>query len=104
VDTWALIDQCTAALKRLAPPAELKPLRKAICKKIKRDRAIQLQKTGEAIQEHLDAEDPKKAWRLVKVWYRQQARAPPPTLADLATIEHEYKALYTRQEPPGNPV
>jgi len=103
-DTWALIDQRNAALKQLAPPAELKPLRKAIRKKIRRDRAIRLKETGETIQTHLDADDPKEAWRLVKVWYRQQARAPPPTPADLTAIEREYRTLYTRQEPPGEPL
>ncbi len=103
-DTWALIDQRTAALKRGAPPSELRPLRKEIRKKIRRDRATRLQKTGEEIEAHLDADDPREAWRLVKVWYRQQARAPPPTPADLETIGLEYKALYTRQEPPGEPI
>jgi len=37
LDTWALIDQRNNALRRSAPPAELRPLRKAIRKKIRRD-------------------------------------------------------------------
>ena len=103
-DTWRLIDQRTTALKRLATPAELNPLRKEIRKHIRRDRAARLQQTGEEIEAHLDADDPREAWRLVKVWYRQHARATPPTPADLTAIGREYQALYTRQEPPGEPI
>jgi len=68
-DMWALIDQRTVALKQMAPPAELNPLRKSICKQIRCDRATRLQKTGEEIEAHLDADDPREAWCLVKVWY-----------------------------------
>ncbi len=68
-DTWALIDKCNAALKQAATPAELRPLCKAIQKKVCRDWAIRLALTGNKIQTHLDADDPKEAWQLVKVWY-----------------------------------
>jgi len=68
-DTWRLIDQRTAALKQAASQDELRPLRKAIQKKIRRDWATRLAITGTEIQTHLDTDDPKEAWRLVKVWY-----------------------------------
>jgi len=103
-DTWALIDKRNAALKQAAAPAELRPLRKAIRKKVRRDRAIRLALTGNEIQTHLDADDPKEAWRLVKVWYRHQAHTPPPTKMDLSNIGRDYRNLYTRQEPPGEPI
>jgi len=103
-DTWRLIDQRTAALKHLAVPAELNPLRKEIQKHICRDRAARLQQTGEEIEVHLDADDPREVWRLIKVWYRQHARAMPPMPADSTAIGQEYQALYTRQEPPGEPI
>jgi len=103
-DTWALIDQRNAALKRLAPQEELRPLRKAIRKKVGRDCARLLQQTGEAIQAHLDADETREAWRLLKVWYRHQAPATPPTPTDMHNMEKEYCALYTAATPPGDPI
>jgi len=61
-DTWQLIDQHTTALKRLAMPAELNPLRKEIWKHIRQDRAARLQQTGKEIEAHLDADNPREAW------------------------------------------
>jgi len=104
LDTWTLIDQRNSALRRSAPPEELRPLRKAIRKKVRRDRAARLQETGDQIQAHLDADDPKEAWRLVKVWYRRNARAVPPTPIDLRGIEQDFRALYAQQTPPGEPI
>jgi len=72
-DTWALIDQQTVTLKCLANPDELQPLWKAICKKICHDCVAHLTKTDDEIQAHWDANSPKEAWWLVKVWYWQQA-------------------------------
>jgi len=103
-ETWALIDQRNAALKRLAPQEELRPLRKAIRKGVRRDRATRLQQTGEAIQAHLDADETREAWRLVKVWYRHQAPATPPTPTDMHNMEAEYRALYTATAQPGEPI
>jgi len=40
----------------------------------------------------------------VKVWYRHQARTPPPTPADLRTIGNDYRQLYSRQDPLGKPI
>jgi len=77
-DTWALIDKRNAALKQAATPNELRPLCKAIWKKVRRDQATRLALTGNEIQTHLDTDDPKEAWRLVKVWYQHQAHTPPP--------------------------
>jgi len=104
-DTWALIDQRTSALKRHAPQEELQPLRKEIWRMIRRDRDARLQKTGDEIQAHLDANDTTEAWRLVKVWYRHYAKATPPTPMDLQRIGKEYRTLYTRQPtPPGESI
>jgi len=104
VDTWALIDKRNAALRRCAPQPELRTIRKSIRKKIKRDRAIRLRNTGEEIEKHLSNDNAKEAWRLVKVWYRHNARAVPPTPADLQAIDRDYRALYTEQTPPEEPV
>ncbi len=103
-DTWVLIDKRNAALKRLATPNKLRPLRKAIRKKVRQDRATRLALTGNKIQTHLDADDPKEAWRLVKVWYRHQAHTLPPTSMDLRNIGKDYHNLFTQQEPPGEPI
>jgi len=103
-DTWTLIDRRTAALRRLATQDELRPLRKAIRKKIKRDRAARLHATGEEIQAHLDADNAREAWRLVKVWYRHHARAVPPTPADLKAIKTDFKTLYTRLPSPNEAI
>jgi len=103
-DTWALIDQRTSALNRLATQEELRPLRKAIRKKVRRDWAVRLQQTGEAIQGHLEADETREAWRLVKVWYRHQAKATPPTPTDMKTMEHEYRTLYMATPSPGEPI
>jgi len=103
-DTWTLIDRWNAALRRLADPAELRTLRKAIRRKVHRDRANHLQATGDEIQAHLEAEDPREAWRLVKVWYRHHARAVPPTPLDLQAIETDFRALYVQRAPPGEPI
>jgi len=40
----------------------------------------------------------------VKVWYRHQAHTLPPTPIDLSNIGRDYHNLYTRQEPPGEPI
>jgi len=103
-DTWALIDQRNAALRRAAPAEELRRVRKAIRKKIRRDRAERLRATGTEIETHLDAEDPREAWRLVKVWYCKHAKAQPPTPADLATMGKEFQELYTPRPSPGEPI
>jgi len=103
-DTWALIDRRNAALRRMAPSEELRPLRKAIRRKIKRDRAARLQTTGREIETHLEADDPKEAWRLVKLWYRHNERAPPPTPADLTAMGKEFSELYKQQTPYGDPI
>jgi len=88
----------------VAPSTELRPLHKAIHKHIKQDRAIRLQTTGTEIETHLDAEDPREAWRLVKVWYRKNAKATPPTPADLAAMGKAFKELYTPRPSPGEPI
>jgi len=49
-DTWRLIGQQTAALKRHTPQVELHALWKAIRKKIKRDQNCRLQVMGDKIQ------------------------------------------------------
>jgi len=103
-DTWQLIDRRTAALKRHAPQPELRALRKAIRKKIKRDRSRRLQVTGDEIQAHLDANETTEAWRLVKIWYRRYAKASPPTPMDLHRIAKEYRDLYTCRPPEGEPI
>jgi len=77
-DTWALIDHRNAALQWAAPQEELCQLRKAIRRKIKWDRETCLQITGTEIETHLDAEDPKEARRLVKLWYCHNVCAPLP--------------------------
>jgi len=102
--TWSLIDQQNAALKRLAPPEELCPLRKAIRKGVSRDRATRLQQTGETIQAHLDVDKTCEAWRLVKVWYRHQVLDTPPTPTDMHNMETEYRELYTATTQPGEPI
>ncbi len=61
-DTWALIDKCNVAFKLAATPNKLRPLRKAIRKKVRQDWATRLALTGTKIQTHLDADDPKEAW------------------------------------------
>jgi len=38
------------------------------------------------------------------VWYQHQARTPPPTPTDLSTIGKDYHELYSRQDPPGEPI
>ncbi len=103
-DTWTLIDRRNATLRQHAPQLELRAIRKAIRKKVKRDRATRLQWTGEEIQAHLDDNNAAEAWRLVKVWYRHNEQVVPPTPANLTAIEREYRALYTKQEPPGAPI
>ena len=71
---------------------------------MKRDHAVRLWITGWEIETHLAAEDPREAWRLVKVWYRKNAKAPPPTPADIAAMGQEFRELYTPQPSPGEPV
>ncbi len=64
-----------------------------------------LQKTGDEIQAHLDANETTDAWRLVKVWYQHYAKATPPMPMDLHQIGQEYRALYMQQTLlPGNPI
>jgi len=103
-DTWALIDKQNAALKRVATPNKLRPLRKAIRKKVRWDQATRLALMGTEIQTHLDTDNPKEAWQLVKVWYRHQEHTPPPTPMDLTNIGRDYCNLYTQQDPPGEPI
>jgi len=68
-DTWKLIDWRTAALKWNAPQEELCMLCKSIRKMICHDWDAWLQKMGDEIQAHLDANKTTEAWQLVKVWY-----------------------------------
>jgi len=103
-DTWALIDQRNAAKCQMATPEELRPLRKAIHHKVKQDCDACLQVTGTEIKTHLDVDNPKEAWRLVKLWYRHNARAPPPTPANLMAMGREFSELYKQQTPPGEPI
>jgi len=103
-DTWALIDCRNAALHCVVPQEELRPLRKAIRKKIKRDRALCLKTTRTEIETHLDADDPREAWHLVKVWYRKNTKAQPPTPADLNAIGNKFRELYAPQPSPGDPL
>jgi len=104
-DTWQMIDRRTAALKRHATQDKLSPLRKEIRQMISRDQDARLQKTGNKIQAHLDANEMTDAWRLVKVWYRHYAKAAPLTPMDLHWIGQEYRTLYMQQPPPpGDPI
>jgi len=103
-DNWALTNQCTTALKQLPLPVELQPLQKAICQKVCHDCAVCLKNIGDKMQTHLDANDPKEAWRLVKVWYCQQAQVLPQTQNALISISQEYWMLYMCQEPPDYPI
>jgi len=56
------------------------------------------------IETHLDAEDPREAWQLVKVWYCKNAKATLPTPADLEAMGKEFKELYTSRPSPGEPI
>ncbi len=105
LDMWRMIDRHTAALKHHATPDELSPLHKEIRQMIRWDQDEKLQKMGNKIQAHLDANEMTDAWRLVKVWYWHYAKAAPPMPMDLHRIGQEYHALYMQQPPPpGDPI
>jgi len=105
MDTWRMIDQHTEALKWHATQEELRPLHKEIWQMICRDQDARLQKMGDKIQAHLDANETTDAWQLVKVWYQHYAKATPPMPMDLHQIGQEYCTLYMQQPlPPGDPI
>ena len=60
---------------------------------------------ADEVYSHLEAGDPKGAWRSIKGWYRLvEDRPPKPCYQQMESVTEERKTLYTAAPPPGAPI
>jgi hypothetical protein len=80
-------------------------LSRRIAKAIKADRKKRTRDTGEVIESLLEKGNLKGAWRSLQGWYRNASgKGSKPAHDDLEKLVVEYSALYTRTNPPGEPI
>ena len=100
--TWELIDRRASMWRNYNQSTHsirLKSINKQIRRSIAGDRRARAHRVGETIQTALDAQDPKKAWGAIRVWYRDAPSTPPkPTPHDSRMITYHFKELYKGQE------
>ena len=72
---------------------------------IKEDRLWRVEEAGRRIEGLVSTNDVKGAWAALRGWYRSASDRPPkPSREDLASVTSEYSNLYTRVDPPGDPI
>eukprot|EP00978_Attheya_sp_CCMP212_P038675 scaffold193952_cov24-Attheya_sp.AAC.1 len=74
---------------------------------LKADRKQRVMIAGSTVESFLAADPPQlqEAWNVLKGWYREAGnRTPPPLRSTLEKVTEERKALYRKEEPPGEPI
>jgi hypothetical protein len=76
-----------------------------IAKTIKADIKKRTKVTGEVVKSLLEKGNLKVAWRSLQGWYNNASgKGSKPAHADLEKLVAEYSTLYTRANPPGDPI
>jgi hypothetical protein len=80
-------------------------LGRCIQQSLKADRALRAANVADEVETHLEAGDPKEAWRSIKGWYRSvEDRPPKPNYQWMETLTQEQIDLYTAEPQPGAPI
>lgn len=105
-DTWRLVDERTTLLKSPTYDwAKARRLGRAIRQAFKLDKKRRTEMAGLDIETALNENRVQEAWNLLKNWYRQASNQPQkPSFQKLRAVTEEYKVLYTKTQPPGNPI
>lgn len=105
-ETWALVD-ARASLRR-APNRDrtaFRRLDRKVKSALKQDRLRRMEETAEAIDRLLEEKNVEGAWGRLKAWYKHAGDRPcAPSRADLQRTSDEYQDLYSRADPPGEPI
>jgi hypothetical protein len=105
-ETWKLIDARASKSKSQSfKTGEQKRLSRCIERSLNRDRKQRTTDAGNEIKRNLKDGQLKKAWKILKHWYKHYGDRPPkPTRQDLQKVSHEYRILYSNTQPPGDPI
>ena len=101
--TWHLVDPRASMRKRGALSQQYsRILGRCIRKSLKEDRALRAANVADEVESHLEAGDPKEAWRSIKGWYRSVEDRPPKSNHQrMKTLTQERIDLYTAEPLPG---
>jgi hypothetical protein len=103
---WILIDSRSALRHQdRTQYTEGRRLSRRIAKAIKTNQKKRTKDTGEVIESLSEKGNLKGAWRSLKGWYKNASgKGSTPAHVDLEKLVVEYSALYTRTNPPGEPI
>ena len=104
--TWSLVDR-RASMRKSGTLSQQysRILGRSIRQSLKDDRALRAANVADEVETHLEAGDPKEAWRRIKGWYRSvEDRPPKPNYQRMETLTQERIDLYTAVPPPGAPI
>jgi len=105
-NTWKLVD-ARAALRRASPSdrAAFRQKDREVKAAIKADRTKRVDNAAEAIDTLLMDNNVQGAWTRAKAWYSHAGDRPvAPSKADLQQVSEEYRDLYRKVDPPGDPI
>jgi hypothetical protein len=104
--TWRLVDQQTVGKRNGSIQGrDLRILNSKIRRSLRQDRRRRTEAAGEAIQAALENNDVRRAWDMLKRWYRFSAGRPPkPSYLDMQKLGEVSSALYKAEPPPFEPL
>ena len=104
--TWKLVD-ARASLRRESPfnRTAYRQKDREVKAAIKADRTKRVDDAAEAIDTLLKDSNVQGAWNRAKAWYKHAGDRPvAPSKADLQQVSEEYRDLYRKVDPPGDPI
>ena len=102
--SWKLID-AKAEARRCGNGCEVKSLKVRLRKSLKADRKRRIDVVADQIDALLAARDVQGAYGKLRSWYREKpGHVPKPTIQDEKKTRSEYQALFSAEEPTGEPI
>jgi exonuclease III len=104
--TWKLVDQ-RSAMQKVAnhDRAAVRRLSRSIHQSFRVDRKARAARAGAEIETALAAGHLQDSWKMMQAWYREAGDRPQlPSQGDLDAVTLERQDLYSRRQPPGEPI
>jgi hypothetical protein len=103
--TWDLIDKRIKAVRWHRAETIIRDYSKEIRKSLRKDRRQRAYRVSRQIEQKITAGNIRGAYNLLHGWYRDRRSKPPrPTRQDLNLICTQFKNLYRKEVPPGDPL
>jgi hypothetical protein len=105
ITTWNLIDKCAFAVRWQQPDEVIHSLSKAIQQSLRKDRCRRAEKVSQEIETKFQSGNVHGAFELLCGWYRKcDGKSPRPTHKDLNLIQSQFRNLYRKVDPSGDPL